>query len=140
MKRILIFKGALGEQYGQAASEGSPLRARRLQQAGRLELVQIVNDQPPYWLVLIRNFDQSEQGADRRALNGFSTPWGNGAWRFLDFEPAKAKFAQLERLPIFVAERVKAEESRLKATQRLLAAASPFPKKSNLPIPSTAHG
>jgi hypothetical protein len=134
MKRILIFdKGDLGQWYGQAAPDGSPLRARRLEQAGRLEFVQIVNDQPPHWFVLIRNFDQSEHGTDRQALKGLTTPWGNGVWRFLDFEKAKAKFKQLAALPIFVRERKKAEELREKRKQHALTAFLPFPKKSNPP-------
>ena len=38
---------------------------QRLEQAGRLELVRIVNDRPPSWFVLIRNFNQSDNGPDR---------------------------------------------------------------------------
>lgn len=135
MKKILVFnKGALGEQYGQAAPDGSPLRARRLQQGGRLELVQIVNDQPPYWFVLIRNFDQSGTGKDRLALKGITTPWGNGVWRFLDFEQAKRKFSELSALPIFAAEALKAQKSREEKRQRILKAGTAFLKKSNPPI------
>ena len=60
MKRVLVLdRGPLAEQYGQAAPDGGPLRCRRMQQAGRLELVQVLNDQPSYWFVLIRNFDPS---------------------------------------------------------------------------------
>jgi hypothetical protein len=67
MKRILVCdKGDLREWYGHAAPDGGPLRLRRLEQAGRLELVQIVNDPPPYWFVLIRNFDGSPIGKDRQ--------------------------------------------------------------------------
>jgi hypothetical protein len=85
MKRILVCdKGDLREWYGHAARDGGPLRLRRLEQAGRLELVQIVNDPPPYWFVLIRNFDQSSDSKDRRALAPVASGWsGNGVWRFL---------------------------------------------------------
>jgi hypothetical protein len=39
MKRILVCdRGDLKEWYGQAAADGGPLRLRRLEQAGRLEL------------------------------------------------------------------------------------------------------
>ena len=38
------FGGSLQEWYGQAAPDGGPLRLRRLEQAGRLELVQVTND------------------------------------------------------------------------------------------------
>jgi hypothetical protein len=54
VRKILVLEG---EAYGQAAPDGGPLRARRLEKFGRLELLQILNDQPPYWFVMIRNFD-----------------------------------------------------------------------------------
>ena len=45
MKKVLVLnRGALGEQYGQAAPDGGPLRCSRLEQAGRLELVRILNN------------------------------------------------------------------------------------------------
>jgi len=129
MKRILVCnKGQLNEWYGQAAPDVGPLRCRRLKQAGRLELLQIVNDPPPYWFVMIRNFDMSEKGPDRKALEGLTTPWGNGVWRFLDFEKAKAKFEQFSNLPIFLAERARVMERRRKAAERLKKVAIPFPK------------
>lgn len=113
MKKVLVLnRGALGEQYG-------GLRCSRLEQAGRLELVRVLNDPPPYWFVLIRSFDQSENGADRKALKGLTTPWGNGVWRFLEFEKAKAKFEQVSPLPIFLAERARYLERRAKSAERL---------------------
>jgi hypothetical protein len=130
MKRILVAdKGMFKEWYGEAAPDGGPLRSRRLEQAGRLELVRILNDPPAYWFVLIRNFDMSTESADRRALAGLTTPWGNGVWRFLEFEKAKARFAQLSALPIFVAERDRAQKTREKAAERLRKVGYTFPKK-----------
>jgi hypothetical protein len=65
VKKVLVCnRGALGEKYGQAAPDGSPLRCSKLEQAGRLELVRVLNDPPSWWLVLIRNFDQSDNGPD----------------------------------------------------------------------------
>jgi hypothetical protein len=130
VKKILVAdKGSLKEWYGEAAPDGGPLRLRRLDRAGRLELVQITNDPPPYWFVLIRNFDMSAESADRKALAGLTTPFGNGVWRFLDFEKAKAKFAELRALPIFVRERDRAEKIREKRAERLAGVRIPFPKK-----------
>lgn len=124
MKRVLVLdKGAAGEWYGQAAPDGSPLRCYRLEQAGRLELLRVLNDPPPYWFVLIRNFDQSETRTDRTALQGLTTSWGNGVWRFLDEGTAKAKFEQLASLPIFHAERARCLEIRNKKRQRIKAGA-----------------
>jgi hypothetical protein len=83
-------------------------------------------------LILIRAFDQSENGSDRKALKGLTTSWGKGVWRFLDAEKAKAKFAELSALPIFVEERARAMERRQKAKERLLAAGmtgQPFQKR-----------
>ena len=102
MKKILTFdKGALSEWYGD-------LRCYRLEQAGRLELLRVLNDPPPYWFVMIRNFDQSPTGPDRLALKGLTTPWGNGVWRFLDEGKARAKIEQFSQLPIFLAEHASA--------------------------------
>jgi hypothetical protein len=123
VKKVLVFnRGALGEQYGQAAPDGGPLRGQRLEQARRLELIRITNDPPSYWFVLIRNFNQSDNGPDRKALKGLTTPSGNGVWRFLDERRAKAKFEQLANLPIFVTEQARVMETRQKARERTLAA------------------
>ena len=128
MKRILVFdKGALGEWYGTAAPDGGPLRARRLEQVGRLEFVQVTNDPPPYWFVLIRNFNQAPNGTDRQAIGG--APYGNGVWRFTEFEKAKAKFLELSALPIFVAERARAQKQRAESAERLRKIGTSFPKK-----------
>jgi len=115
MKRILTLdKGQSGEWYGQASPEGEALRCRRLKQCGRLELLQITNDAPPYWFVMIRNFNQSETGSDRKALKGLTTPWGNGVWRFQNINAARTKFEQLSQLPLFVAEEQKRQDTRAK--------------------------
>jgi hypothetical protein len=108
VKKILILdRGAAGEWYGQAAPDGGPLRCYRLAQAGRLELLRVINDPPACWLVMIRNFNQSPTGPDRKALEGLTTPWGNGVWRFLHEQLAYAKFQQLASLPIYALEREK---------------------------------
>jgi hypothetical protein len=120
MRKILACnKGNLAQWYGCASPEGSPLRLHRLKKTGRLELVQIVNDPPPYWFVMIRNFNQSDHGPDREALKGITTPWGNGVWRFQDFEKAKAKYEQLAELPIFIREEIYAQELLDKKSQAM---------------------
>ena len=125
VKKILILdKGQPGEWYG-------PLRCRRLEKCGRLELLQITNDPPPYWLVMIRNFDMSDSGPDRKALKGLTTPWGNGVWRFLDFKLATAKFEQFSQLPIFIAEEEKRQRRREELAQRIKQVSVPFPSKKN---------
>jgi hypothetical protein len=43
MKKTLLLNN---EQY-------SDLKCYRMEQAGRLELLRVLNDQPPYWLVMI---------------------------------------------------------------------------------------
>jgi hypothetical protein len=132
MKRILVCdRGDLKEWYGQAAADGGPLRLRRLEQAGRLELVQVTNDPPPYWLVLIRNFDTSPDGKDRQALAGLTTAWGNGVWRFQDFAKARTRFEQFKALPIFVEEAKKAQKHREESKERLARAGIAFRKKSD---------
>jgi hypothetical protein len=120
MKKILVLdKGALGAWYGQAAPDGGPLRCYRLAQAGRLELLRVINDPPSWWLVSIRNFNQSPSGPDRSALEGLTTARGNGCWRFLDERLATAKFEQLASLPIFVAEHAKALKLRDEKRERI---------------------
>jgi hypothetical protein len=131
VKKVLVLnRGALGEQYGQAAPDGGPLRCYRIEQAGRLELVRVLNDPPSYWFVLIRGFNQSDNGPDRQALKGLTTPWGNGVWRFLDEAKAKVKFEQLAKLPIFVTERARMLEARAESAERLQKVRIPFPKKA----------
>jgi hypothetical protein len=132
VRKILVLnKGRLGEEYGQAAPGGGPLRCSRIEQAGRLELVRVVNDPPSYWLVLIRAFDESENSADRKALKGLTTPYGNGVWRFLREDEAKAKFKQLSDLPIFTEERARVMERRAESAERLKKAGLAFVKKTN---------
>jgi hypothetical protein len=120
VKKILnLDKGALGAWYGQAAPDGGPLRCYRLAQAGRLELLRVVNDPPAYWFVMIRNFNPSPTGADRKALEGLTTASGNGVWRFLDEDQARTKFEQLASLPIYALEHARCLEIRDKKRQRI---------------------
>jgi hypothetical protein len=125
VRKTLVLEG---EAYGQAAPDGGPLRARRLEKFGRLELLQITNDPPSYWFVMIRNFDPKSDVASE-----FIDPAKSSVWRFLDFRRAKTKFAELSALPWAIADEQKRQERRLKSTQRILAAGLPFPKKSKAP-------
>ena len=124
MKKVLVLdRGAAGEWYGQATPDGGPLRCYRLAQAGRLEFLRVLNDGLPYWFVMIRNFDQSETGADRRALKGLTRPRGNGVWRYLDESQAQAKVEQLSSLLIYALERARSMEIRDKKRERIKAGA-----------------
>ena len=109
MKKTLLLDN---EQY-------HGLKCSRLAQAGRLELLRVLNDPPSYWFVMIRNFNPSPSGADRIALRGHTTEWGNGVWRFLDEDAAKTTFQQLASLPMFVAERAKAMKLRDQKRKRI---------------------
>jgi hypothetical protein len=126
MKKTLLLNN---EQY-------DGLKCHRMSQAGRLELLRVTNDPPPYWFVMIRNFNQSPTGPDRKALEGLTTAWGNGIWRFLDQDQATAKFQQLASLPIFVAERNKAEKLRNQKRERIKsgALASLAFRKPSIPV------
>jgi hypothetical protein len=111
MKKILMLNN---EQY-------DGLKCYRMEKAGPLELLRVLNDGPAYWLVMIRSFDPAENGADRAALLWVTPPWGNGVWRYLDEKLAYSKFEQLSQLPIFLAESKKAEETANKRRERLAA-------------------
>jgi hypothetical protein len=113
-----------GESCGQAAPDGGPLRGRRLEKFGKVELLQIINDPPSYWFVMIRNFDPKPDLAPGRI-----DPAKSNVWRFLDFGRAKAKFRELSALPWCLADEQKRQELREKQKQRILAAGLPFPKK-----------
>ena len=66
------------------------LRARRVQQSGRLWLVKIINDPPAYWLVFIRNFNlEQDKASGAKSI---------GSWRFTLEADALAKFAALKSL------------------------------------------
>jgi hypothetical protein len=95
------------------------LKCHRMAQAGRLELLRVVNDPPSYWLVMIRNFNPAPSGPDRQALEGLTTAWGNGVWRYLDEERARAKFEQLANLPIYALEREKVLKLRERQRERI---------------------
>jgi len=109
MKKTLLLNN---DQY-------SDLKCHRLAQAGRLEFLRVINDPPAYWFVMIRNFNPSPSGPDRKALEGLTKPWGNGCFRFLDESQARAKFEQLASLPIFRLEREKAEKLRDQKKERI---------------------
>jgi hypothetical protein len=122
VKKILVLEG---EAYGQAARDGAPLRARRLQKFGSLELLQILNDQPPYWFVMLRSFDPK-----RDLAPGLIDRSRGNVWRFLDLERAKAKFGELSALPWCLADEQKRQESREKQRQAFANVRIPFAKKS----------
>jgi hypothetical protein len=109
MKKTLLLTN---EQY-------DGLKCYSMQQAGRLELLRVINDPPAYWLVMIRNFNPAPSGPDRRALTGITTAWGNGVFRFWDEDRAKAKFEQLASLPIHAREREKMLKIRDQKKERI---------------------
>lgn len=78
------------KQYFKLPGYYEGLTARRLKQSGRLWLVCIVNDTPPYWFAIIRNFDLKRD----RASGAKSI----GVWRFIDEGDAEAKFEELRPL------------------------------------------
>jgi hypothetical protein len=113
MKRRLNLDG---EAYGD-------LRARRMEITGRVELLQVLNDPPPYWLVIIRSFEPKRdtgQGIDPQKAN---------VWRFLSLEEARIKFLELKALPWCRQDEEKIRVRRQKATERLLKVSTPFKKK-----------
>jgi len=65
------------------------LTAKRIEQSGRLWLVRVCNDPPPYWLVMIRGFNRKREKA--------SGATSIGVWRFTDKVAAKAKFDELRQ-------------------------------------------
>ncbi len=65
------------------------LKARRMAQSGRLWLCKVINDPPPYFLVMIRGFDR-EKDAQTGARS-------IGSWRFQGEVEARAKFDELTR-------------------------------------------
>jgi hypothetical protein len=136
-KILVLNKGRPGEWYGQAAPDGGPLRCRRVAQCGRLELLRIVNDPPAYWFVMVRNFDESTDSPDRKALrSALGNIWlGNGVWRFLECDKAKAHFDRLSKLPIFIQEQARRLEIRAKSAERLKAVRIPFPRRSSAFLP-----
>jgi hypothetical protein len=47
----------MAKQYFKLTGYYEGLTAKRINQSGRLWLLRVVNDGPPYWLVMIRGFD-----------------------------------------------------------------------------------
>jgi hypothetical protein len=86
---------------------------------------------------MVRNFDESADSPDRKALrSALGNVWlGNGVWRFLDLDKAKAHFARLSKLPIFLAEAARRQEIRAKSAERLKAVRIPFPRRSSAFLP-----
>jgi hypothetical protein len=99
------------------------LKARRLKQVGRLVLYQIVDDPPAYWMIWIKGFNPKKDIAP-----GLIHPDKIPVWRFTDIDSAKAKFADLAKLPTFLAEEEKAAKLRVSAKQRILSGAVPLLK------------
>jgi hypothetical protein len=66
------------------------LTVKRIAQSGRLWLVRVVNDPPPYWFVMIKGFDPTRDRA--------SGTKSMGVWRFVDESDALAKFNKLRPL------------------------------------------
>jgi hypothetical protein len=125
VKKTLVLEG---EAYGQAAHDGGPLRVRRLQKFGRLELLQILNDQPAWWFVMLRSFDPK-----RDLAPGLIDPARGNVWRFLDLERAKARFDELSAIPWCLADEQKRQKQRGLAREHILKVRTPFPKKLRNP-------
>jgi hypothetical protein len=122
VKKTLVLEG---EAYGQAAPDGAPLRGRRLEKFGKIELLQNTNDPPSYWFVVIRNFDPK-----RDLAPVVIDPVKSNVWRFLDFGRAKTKFAELSALPWCLADEQKRQELRDKKRQAIAKVRIPFPRES----------
>jgi hypothetical protein len=122
VKKILVLEG---EAYGHVARDGGPLRTRRLQKFGRLELLHVLNDQPPYWFVMLRGFDPK-----RDLAPGLIDPSRGNVWRFLDLECAKTKLAELAITPWCRADEQKRRELSEKKKQAFEKVRIPFAKGS----------
>ena len=90
------------------------LKARRIKQSGRLWLVKVINDPPPYWFVFIRSFNLVQ---DKK-----SGAKSIGVWRFQHEEEAHAKFEQLK--PLFPAYQKRPPTDKQLAVRAAFAAAS----------------
>ena len=78
------------KQYFNLTGYYQGLTVKRIAQSGRLWLVRVINDPPPYWFVMIRNFDPTRDKA--------SGAKSMGVWRFVDESDAIAKFNKLRTL------------------------------------------
>jgi hypothetical protein len=76
------------EAYGQAAPDGGPLKVRRLTKAGRVELLQVINDPPSYWFVRLRRPRNSDSVLLRNRFGGGRY----GYCRFVDRGITQAHF------------------------------------------------
>jgi hypothetical protein len=110
-----------------------------MSKCGRVELLQITNDAPPYWFVMIRNFnpDRDIAPGETSVRTGREYPlidrYKHPVWRFLKLDEAKARFVQLSALPWCVEDEAKRQNQREKSKERLLRAGVPFQKKSETP-------
>ena len=97
------------------------LRVRRLKVSGRIWLVQVFNDPPPYWFVMIKGFEVRPKGRDHLLVElGLVHPDTQvGNWRFTSRSAAKAKFEQLSALPLYQAEEEKAKRARRETSERM---------------------
>lgn len=90
---------------------GPNSRCRREEVFGRLELLKAFFDDPPFWMIRLRSFSAKDREILAQEIN---SKWGNGHWRFVDEESAKAKFLQLCSIP----EYVKDAKNRLELRER----------------------
>jgi hypothetical protein len=110
---------------------------RREEVYGRLELLKAFFDGPAFWMIRLRNRTDHDREILTREIN---SKWGNGHWRFVDEESARAKFKQLCSIPEYATD----EENRLKLQGRrreaFLKAQSTGKLKSFPPTPSQEGG
>jgi hypothetical protein len=90
------------------------LRARRLEVFGRLELLQVFNDPPAYWLIRLYG---KERSYDAQYWDHKDTGLCR---RFTGFEAARAKFKELCSRPEYQSEAQEAEAKRVHAVSRAL--------------------
>jgi hypothetical protein len=90
------------------------LRARRLEVYGRLELLEIMNDPPPYWFIRLYG---KERPLDARYWDGKDTGL---CWRLTELAAARLKFAELCSQPEYIQEAEKARNLSEAKRQRAL--------------------
>ena len=90
------------------------LKAKRLEVFGRLELLQVINDGAPYWLIRLRD----SRAYDAKYWQGKDSTL---CWRFTSLSRAKTKFRQLCAHPEYVLDAAKWQKFRDSARQRALA-------------------
>lgn len=93
------------------------LQARRIRKFGRVELLRIFNDGPPYWFVRIAGFNETR---DRPRSKRCGSEFGNGYWRFVRLNEAEEKFNQFAMEPESIKEQRQASALREKQKQVML--------------------